>query len=243
MPQGGTLTIETANAFVDERYAREYALRPGQFVLIAVSDTGTGMGPEVIAKAFDPFYTTKGVGKGTGLGLSQVYGFVRQSGGNVRIYSEVGLGTSVKIYLPRYMGQAPPASSQDTDGIGAGCASEVIMVVEDEDRVRSMSVEALRELGYTVVEAGRPGEAIRMFEAGRQIDLLFTDVVMPEMSGRQLADCLLALKPDLKVLFTTGYTRNAIVHNGVLDTGTHLLPKPFTIDDLAAKVRAILDGQ
>jgi hypothetical protein len=155
MPQGGTLTIETANAFVDERYAREYALRPGQFVLIAVSDTGTGMGPEVIAKAFDPFYTTKGVGKGTGLGLSQVYGFVRQSGGNVRIYSEVGLGTSVKIYLPRYMGQAPPASSQDTDGIGAGCASEVIMVVEDEDRVRSMSVEALRELGYPVVEAGR----------------------------------------------------------------------------------------
>jgi PAS domain S-box-containing protein len=243
MPGGGRLTIETANAFVDDRYAKEYALKPGQFVLIAVSDTGSGMEPEVVAKAFDPFYTTKGVGKGTGLGLSQVYGFVRQSGGNVKIYSEVGVGTSVKIYLPRYLGDAGPAASQDPDGaIKAGSASEVILVVEDEDRVRNMSVEALRDLGYTVIEAGRPADAIAMLAAGQQIDLLFTDVVMPEMSGRQLADHLLTVKPDLKVLFTTGYTRNAIVHNGVLDSGTQLLPKPFTVDDLAAKVRAILDG-
>jgi CheY-like chemotaxis protein len=243
MPQGGKLTIETANAFVDDRYAKEYALKPGQFVLIAVSDTGSGMEPEVMAKAFDPFYTTKGVGKGTGLGLSQVYGFVRQSGGNVKIHSEVDVGTSVKIYLPRYLGDAVPAASRDPEGVvKAGSASEVILVVEDEDRVRNMSVEALRELGYTVIEASRPADAIRMFEAGRQIDLLFTDVVMPEMSGRQLADHLLTRKPDLKVLFTTGYTRNAIVHNGVLDAGTQLLPKPFTVDDLAEKVRSIRDG-
>jgi PAS domain S-box-containing protein len=243
MPQGGMLTIETANAFVDDRYAREYALKPGQFVLIAVSDTGSGMEPDVMAKAFDPFYTTKGVGKGTGLGLSQVYGFVRQSGGHVKIYSEVAVGTSVKIYLPRYLGDTLPAGSQSVKtGIKAGHAGEVIMVVEDDDRVRSMSVEALRELGYTVMEAGRPEEAIRMFEAEQQVHLLFTDVVMPEMSGRELVDRLLALKPDLKVLFTTGYTRNAIDHNGVLDAGTHLLPKPFSIDDLAAKVRSLLDS-
>jgi PAS domain S-box-containing protein len=243
MPQGGKLTIETANAFVDERYAREYALKPGQFVLIAISDTGTGMEPDVAAKAFDPFYTTKGVGKGTGLGLSQVYGFVRQSGGHVKIYSEVGVGTSVKIYLPRYLGGAPPSGIESAKvGIEAGHSSEVIMVVEDDDRVRRMSVETLRELGYTVMEASRPGEAIRLIDSGQPVHLLFTDVVMPEMSGRLLADRLLALKPDLKVLFTTGYTRNAIVHNGVLDAGTHLLPKPFSIDDLAAKVRSILDG-
>jgi PAS domain S-box-containing protein len=242
MPQGGKLTIETANASVDERYAGEYALKPGQFVLIAVSDTGSGMEPDVVAKAFDPFYTTKGVGKGTGLGLSQVYGFVRQSGGNVKIYSEVGVGTSVKIYLPRYVGDHSPSGSRKADtAIEAGHAGEVIMVVEDDDRVRSMSVEALRELGYTVIEASRPSEAIRMFESGQQVHLLFTDVVMPEMSGRQLVDRLFALKPDLKVLFTTGYTRNAIVHNGVLDSGTQLLSKPFSIDDLAAKVRSILD--
>lgn len=243
MQQGGKLTIETANAFVDERYAKEYGLKPGQFVLIAVSDTGSGMEPEVAAKAFDPFYTTKGVGKGTGLGLSQVYGFVRQSGGNVKIYSEVGVGTSVKIYLPRYVGDPVAAGSQDADTpIEAGHVAEVIMVVEDDDRVRSMSVEALRELGYTVIEADRPWEAIRMFESGQPVHLLFTDVVMPDMSGRQLVDRLLKLKPDLKALFTTGYTRNAIVHNGVLDSGTQLLTKPFTIDDLAAKVRSILDG-
>ncbi len=241
MPDGGKLTLETANVFVDEKYAKEYSLKPGQFVLIAVSDTGSGMEPDVITKAFDPFYTTKGVGKGTGLGLSQVYGFVRQSGGNVKIYSEVGVGTSVKIYLPRYVGDPVPTGSHEPKtAIEAGHAGEVILVVEDDDRVRSMSVEALRELGYTVIEAGRPWEAIRMIEAGQKVDLLFTDVVMPEMSGRLLADRLLTLKPGLKVLFTTGYTRNAIVHNGVLDAGTQLLP--FSIDDLASKVRSVLDG-
>jgi len=201
------------------------------------------MDPEVVAKAFDPFFTTKGVGKGTGLGLSQVYGFVRQSGGNVKIYSETGVGTSVKIYLPRYLGDDLPTESQDLiGGTITGNAKEVILVVEDEDRVRNMSVEALKELGYTVIEASGPAAAIRMLEAGQKVDLLFTDVVMPEMSGRQLADYLRTVKTDLKVLFTTGYTRNAIVHNGVLDAGTHLLPKPFAVNELAAKVRFILDG-
>ncbi|WP_033839139.1 GAF domain-containing protein [Mesorhizobium loti] len=242
MPDGGKLTIETSNAYVDERYARESAIAAGQFVLIAATDTGTGMAADVLAKAFDPFYTTKGVGKGTGLGLSQVYGFVRQSGGNVKIYSELGVGTTVKIYLPRHYG----TSEQDADktkprSIDGGLLSEIIMVVEDEDRVRAVSAEALRELGYTVVEANGPKEAIRMIEAGQQLSLLFTDVVMPDMSGRQLVDMLRKKNPKLKVLYTTGYTRNAIVHNGILDPGTQLLPKPFSLEDLAEKVRSILD--
>lgn len=242
MPQGGKLTIETTNAYIDERYARDYVLTPGQFVLIAVTDTGVGMTPDVIEKAFDPFFTTKGVGKGTGLGLSQVYGFVRQSGGNVKIYSEPGVGTTVKIYLPRYIGAADEyVENPPQENVCGGIHSEIIMVVEDEERVRAISVEALRDLGYTVVEASRPTEAIRMLERGQQVHLLFTDVVMPEMSGREMADILRKMKPDLKILFTTGYTRNAIVHNGVLDAGTNLLSKPFSIDALAEKVRTILD--
>lgn len=242
MPNGGKLTIETSNAYVDERYARESALGSGQFVLIAVTDTGTGMSAEVLSKAFDPFYTTKSVGKGTGLGLSQVYGFVRQSGGNVKIYSEPGVGTTVKIYLPRHYGQAQPdADERKPRSIDGGLATEIVMVVEDEDRVRVVSAEALRELGYTVVEASGPNEAIKLIEGGQQLSLLFTDVVMPEMSGRQLVDILRKRNPTLKVLYTTGYTRNAIVHNGILDPGTQLLPKPFSLEDLAEKVRAILD--
>lgn len=242
MPQGGKLTIETTNAYIDERYAKDYALASGQFVLIAVTDTGTGMTRDVIEKAFDPFFTTKGVGKGTGLGLSQVYGFVRQSGGNVKIYSEPNVGTTVKVYLPRYVGVADEyAVISSRDNVCGGLHSEIIMVVEDEDRVRAISVEALRDLGYTVVEASRPTEAIRLLEQGQQVHLLFTDVVMPEMSGREMADILRKMKPDLKILFTTGYTRNAIVHNGVLDAGTNLLSKPFSIDALAEKVRTILD--
>jgi PAS domain S-box-containing protein len=242
MPQGGRLTIETGNAFIDERYAKDYVLAPGQFVLIAVTDTGTGMTREIIEKAFDPFYTTKGVGKGTGLGLSQVYGFVRQSGGNVKIYSEVGVGTTMKIYLPRHHGAVDQTPVNTvSNGVCGGVHSEIIMVVEDDERVRAISVEALRDLGYTVVEASRPTEAIRMLEGGQPVHLLFTDVVMPEMSGRAMADILRQLKPDLKVLFTTGYTRNAIVHNGVLDAGTQLLSKPFSVEALAEKVRSILD--
>ncbi len=242
MPGGGRLTIETQNAFVDDAYAQEYAIETGQYVLIAVADTGAGMAPEVITKAFDPFFTTKGAGKGTGLGLSQVYGFVRQSGGHVKIYSELGVGTSVKIYLPRlYSEAAATEQAKRLATIHHGLRSEIILVVEDEERVRALSVEALRELGYSVVEASGPRQALRMLDEGQQVTLLFTDVVMPDMSGRQLADHARAKRPNLKVLYTTGYTRNAIVHNGMLDPGTNLLTKPFSIEELAAKVRKILD--
>lgn len=242
MPSGGKLTIETANAAVDERYARESAIQEGQYVLIAVTDTGAGMTPETITKAFDPFYTTKEVGKGTGLGLSQVYGFVRQSGGHVKIYSELNVGTTVKIYLPRFSGEEI-ASDTSVASVrhAAGQQTEVILVVEDEDRVRAISVENLLELGYSVIEAGGAKEALRKISDGAKPALLFTDVVMPEMTGSELAKVVRELVPGIKVLFTTGYTRNAIVHNGVLDPGTHLISKPYTIEDLANKVRTLLD--
>jgi PAS domain S-box-containing protein len=244
MPGGGRLTIETQNAFVDDAYAQEYAIEGGQYVLIAVADTGAGMEPEVIAKAFDPFFTTKGAGKGTGLGLSQVYGFVRQSGGHVKIYSEPGVGTSVKIYLPRLYGEAAATEqAKRLATVHRGLRSEIILVVEDEERVRALSVEALRELGYGVIEASGPTQALRMLDEGQQVALLFTDVVMPDMSGRQLADRARGKRPNLKVLYTTGYTRNAIVHNGMLDPGTNLLTKPFSIEELAAKVRKMLDEE
>lgn len=242
MERGGKLTIETANAHIDDTYAGEYAIAPGQYVLIAVTDTGTGMTPDVMAKAFDPFFTTKAVGKGTGLGLSQVFGFIRQSGGHVKIYSEPNVGTTVKIYLPRSYGEQDAVERRITPEQTAAGAGEVVLVVEDEERVRAFSVDTLRELGYAVIEAQSAADALRIIDAGQPVALLFTDVVMPEMNGRQLADKALVLKPDLKVLYTTGYTRNAVVHNGVLDPGTNFLPKPFTIDQLAMKVRQALES-
>jgi signal transduction histidine kinase/DNA-binding response OmpR family regulator len=243
MGRGGKLTIETSNASIDRSYARNYELSPGQFVLVAITDTGEGMHEDVVAKAFDPFFTTKGVGKGTGLGLSQVYGFVRQSGGNVKLYSEPGVGTTVKIYLPRYYGSMAAKEAARPAVVSRGVPLEVVMVVEDDERVRAVSVETLRDLGYTVIEASRPSEAIRVLESDERPDLVFSDVVMPEMSGRELAEVARKLRPGLKVLFTTGYTRNAIVHNGVLDSDTKLLSKPFSIEELAAKVREILDSE
>jgi PAS domain S-box-containing protein len=242
MPTGGKLTIETSNAFVDDAFAREFAINPGQYVLIAVADSGTGMTQEVMGRAFDPFYTTKETGKGTGLGLSQVYGFVRQSGGHVKIYSELDVGTTVKIYLPRFYGETVEAASQfNATATHRGMATEIVMVVEDEERVRAVSVEALKDLGYGVLEASGPVEALELFRSGHKVSLLFTDVVMPRMSGRDLVERAKEYQPDLKVLYTTGYTRNAIVHNGVLDAGTRLLTKPFSLDELALKVRRILD--
>jgi PAS domain S-box-containing protein len=242
MPDGGRLTIETSNAHIDDAYAAEHDIEAGQYVMIAVSDTGIGMPTEVIEKAFDPFFTTKGVGKGTGLGLSQVFGFVRQSGGHVSIYSEPKIGTTVKVYLPRHYGPDAPRPVQQPSPAEGGAASEVVLVVEDEDRVRLMVVDALRELGYTVLAASSGPEALRLIEAKNNVSLLFTDVVMPEMTGRELADKAVALFPRLKVLFTTGYSRNAIVHNSVLHPGTHYLPKPFNLDQLASKVRSVLDA-
>jgi len=246
MPEGGRLTIETANAFLDEAYvAAHHGVRPGQYVQLCVSDTGGGMSEEVMARAFDPFFTTKKTGLGTGLGLSQVYGFVRQSGGHIKIYSEAGHGTSIKIYLPRhYGGDETVASPRSAAGVvHPGRPEEVILVVEDEGDLRQLTVASLKELGYGVLDSGSGKEALGVLEAHPEVRLLFTDIVMPEMNGRQLADRALARRPDLKVLFTTGFTRNAVVHNGILDTGVNLLAKPFTLEDLSAKIRQVLAGE
>jgi signal transduction histidine kinase len=243
MPSGGRLTIETANSYLDADYAREERAQPGQYVMIAVTDTGCGMTREVIDKALDPFFTTKPVGKGTGLGLSQVYGFVKQSGGHLKIYSEPGQGTTVKIYLPRLLGaDAPPEatrSAKASPGAEAGGRRRVL-VVEDDARVRQFAEEALRDLGYEVAAADGAAAALARIEDGEDFDLLLTDIVMPETNGRQLAEQVLKLMPGLPVLYMTGFTRNAVVHNGMLDPGLNFMAKPFTIDQLAAKVREAL---
>jgi len=244
MPEGGRLTIETQNAHLDARYvAGQPGVGAGQYVLVAVTDSGSGMAAEVIAKAFDPFFTTKEVGKGTGLGLSQVYGFVKQSGGHVKIYSEPGDGTTVKVYLPRLSGAADSAVEIVSPiHIATGEGQEVVLVVEDEAAVREFSVAALDELGYRVLEADSAAAALRVLDAHPEVALLFTDIVMPRVNGAKLAGEARKLRPALKVLFTTGYTRNAIVHNGVLDADVELIGKPFTIEELAAKVRQVLDA-
>jgi len=245
MPEGGTLTIETSNAHLDDEYLRNQpgvaTTSSGQFVVIAVTDTGTGMTPDVVAKAFDPFFTTKPVGQGTGLGLSQVYGFVKQSRGHVKIYSEVGHGTTIKLYLPRYIGELRKEKApESTEALPSGNLQEVILVVEDDATVRRVAVDSLRDLGYTVHHADGAAVALDVLQERPEISLLFTDVIMPDGNGRKLADDSLKLRPDLKVLFTTGYARDAIVHNGVLDSGVALLSKPYTIHQLATKVRDVL---
>jgi PAS domain S-box-containing protein len=243
MPQGGKLTIETANTHLDERYVASHpGVASGQYVLIAMSDTGTGMPAGVIEKAFDPFFTTKPVGKGTGLGLSQVYGFVKQSGGHVKIYSEVGQGTTIKIYLPRLIGALQINAQESANApLPLGDPREVILVVEDEPAVRRFTVEALTELGYQVLEAEGSSAALQLLDAHPEVVLLFTDVVMPDVNGAKLAAEARRRRPTLKVLFTTGYTRNAVVHNGVLDTGVEMIGKPFTLDALALKLRLVLE--
>ncbi|MGC6400566.1 CHASE3 domain-containing protein [Sphingomonas sp. FW199] len=246
MGEGGRLTIETANAHLDDAYAAEHAeVTAGQYVMISVSDTGSGMPPEVIQRAFDPFFTTKGVGKGTGLGLSQVYGFIKQSGGHVKIYSEEGIGTTIKLYLPRHFGQvaAPAPGIEGGDQLPHARDGEVVLVVEDEERVRRMSVTALEELGYRVIEAADPHRALALLDQRDRIDLLFTDVIMPDLNGRLLAEAAREKRPGLPVLYTTGYTRNAIVHNGMLDHDVAFLAKPFTMRQLAEKVRQVIDGE
>ena len=238
MPKGGRLIIETDNVHLDEAYAAQNPGVPaGPYVLVALTDTGSGMPPEVAAKAFDPFFTTKPVGQGTGLGLSQVYGFVRQSGGHVAIYSEPDRGTTVRLYLPRHFGDAAEMERMTPTMLPEGSAREVILVVEDEDGVRDLAVEALRDLRYTVIHAEGAKDALRMLDTHPEIALLFTDVVMPEVNGRELAEAVHERRPDLPVLFTTGYTRNAIVHNGLVDADVQLLAKPYTLEQLALKVR------
>ncbi|WP_262297849.1 ATP-binding protein [Microvirga sesbaniae] len=246
MPNGGKLTIETANTRLDEAYVEALAepVPPGQYVQVSVSDTGTGMDKATMEKVFEPFFTTKAAGKGTGLGLSQIYGFVRQSNGHVRIYSELGEGTTIKIYLPRLIGsdQEPAEALAKRPAMVKG-AGETILVVEDERDLRTYAVEALRDLGYRVLEAADGREALAAVEQHPEIALLFTDVVLAGgMNGRALADEVTRRKPGLPVLYTTGYTANAIVHHGRLDVGTHLIGKPFTYAELAAKVRRMLDG-
>jgi CheY-like chemotaxis protein len=238
----GKLTIETANSFIDDAYTRSNPdLRVGQYVMIAVSDSGVGMPREIQDKAFDPFFTTKEPGQGTGLGLSQVYGFVKQSGGHVKIYSEVGEGTTVKIYLPRAHVVASAPDESDVVVVGSR-GNETVLVVEDETEVRTYIVETLRELGYDVRQAEDGAAALALFTKGDcKIDLLLTDIVMPGINGRQLAEDLRSRCPALKVLYMTGYSRNAVVHQGRLDPGVALLQKPLNQAMLGAKIREVLD--
>jgi len=244
MPDGGRLTIETANTYLDEAYCRQNPeIEPGQYVMIAVTDTGSGMSADVAARVFDPFFTTKPAGKGTGLGLSQVYGFVKQSRGHIKVYSEVGAGTNVKIYLPRLIADAKEIKRAIAETMQTGDRSEIILVVEDDTLMRRLTTEALHELGYTVFESENATNALAILDREADVKLLFTDVVMPDINGRKLADEAVRRRPGLKVLFTTGYTPNAVVHGGVLDSGVHLISKPFTLNHLAAKVRAVLDEE
>jgi PAS domain S-box-containing protein len=245
MAQGGDLVIETANARLDEEYCAAHAeVAPGQYVVIAVTDTGSGMPRHIQERVFEPFYTTKEPGKGTGLGLSMVYGFVKQSGGHIKIYSEEERGTTIKIYLPRLLSDvACDDESHLARGLETSPSSETILVVEDDDDVRAYTVECLRELGYRVLEAHDGPSALRLLERQNEpLDLLFTDVVMPGMTGRELADAARERQPTLRVLYTSGYTRNAIVHGGRLDAGVEMIAKPFTYAALAQKVRDVLDA-
>jgi CheY-like chemotaxis protein len=244
MPQGGRLTIEASNVLLDESYCADNAeVRPGQYVLIAVTDEGVGMREEVATRAFEPFFTTKETGQGTGLGLSRVYGFVKQSGGHVKIYSEPGHGTTVRVYLPRARddkkkaGESPVQRAAPPSAYG----KEIILVVEDDADVRDFICGTLEELKYTVLQAHDAASALQVLERESKIDLLLTDVILPGPNGRELANAVLAQRPGLKVLFMTGYSRNAIVHQGRLDEGVQLIQKPLTQDSLAAKVRAVLD--
>jgi signal transduction histidine kinase/CheY-like chemotaxis protein len=244
MSDGGKITIETANTYLDDAYVMQFGdVRAGQYVLLSVTDTGTGIPSDVLEKVFDPFFTTKPAGIGSGLGLSMVHGFAKQSDGHVRIYSEVGQGTTVKLYLPRLVAPepltlpTPEAQRQLSVLTGSG---ERVLVVEDNEGVREYASAALRESGYQVVAVNDGEEALRLIEDGNQFDVLFTDVVLPGINGRILAAKATEKLPTLAVLYTTGYTKNAITHQGRLDTNVNLLSKPFTHQDLARKIRGVL---
>lgn len=241
MPNGGTLTIETANAHLDDAYAATNVdVAAGRYVMVAVSDTGVGMDPGTLARAFEPFFTTKQRGQGTGLGLSMTFGYVKQIGGHLKIYSEISRGTSVKIYLPRATAEEREAGEQPFHPVHRADDGLVVLVVEDDPVVREFAISACREIGCTVFHAGDGAQALAILEAHDDIGLLFTDVGLPgSMNGRQLAAVATERKPDLKVLFTTGYTANAIVHHGVLDPGVNFIGKPFSIAALGAKIKSM----
>ena len=241
-PHGGRLTIETANKWLDDRAAAQRELPPGQYISVCVTDTGTGMSSDVAARAFDPFFTTKPMGQGTGLGLSMVYGFVRQSGGQVRIYSEPGEGTTMCLYLPRFVGDAEedsPLMQPVADHRGEG---EVVLVVEDEATIRAIVAEELEDAGYRVISVADGAAALRVLQSDASIDLLLTDVGLPGgLNGRQVADAGRVSRPDLKVLFITGYAENAAVGNGLLEFGMEVITKPFDVAALTAKVQEMIE--
>lgn len=248
MPEGGRLTIETANTYLDDRYAGQFGdVAPGQYVLLSVTDTGVGMAPEILDRVFEPFFTTKTEGVGSGLGLAMVHGFVKQSGGHVRIYSEVGDGTTVKIYLPRTLEAPPPSAPQAVPppeiATPRAAPGEVVLLVEDNPEVLEYARATLQELGYVVLEAADAAEALRLIDQDRRVDLVFTDVVLPGLDGRALADRIIEKRGPIPILFTTGYSRNAIIHNGRLDPGVSLLTKPYTQRALALKLRELLDAR
>jgi nitrogen-specific signal transduction histidine kinase/FixJ family two-component response regulator len=244
MPDGGKLTIETANVELDEEHAASFVgMNPGSFVRLAVTDTGCGIDQQIQARIFEPFFTTKEKDKGTGLGLSTVFGIVRQSGGDIRVASEPGQGSKFSIYLPRELSGAVATPIPHAPAPGQATGTETVLVVEDEEDLRSVARRILVDAGYSVLSAAGGMEALRMCEQHKgKIHLVLTDVIMPGMSGKALADRLAETFPGTKVLFMSGYTDDAIAHHGVLDSGTHFLAKPFVAADLARKVRAVLDG-
>jgi CheY-like chemotaxis protein len=243
MPSGGKLTIETANIELDEEYAHSHiSVIPGHYVQLSITDTGVGILPDIKEKVFEPFFTTKDKGKGTGLGLSTVYGIVKQSGGNIWVYSEPGHGTTFKIYLPRVEEELDSAlKREETDFLPRG--NETVLLVEDDPSVRDLAHRLLIGQGYKVLEAANGEEALRVAQEniGEKIHLLLTDVVMPQMGGKELSEKLKQLRPDIGVLYTSGYTDNAIVHHGTLESGTNFLQKPFSPKTLSHKVREVLD--
>jgi PAS domain S-box-containing protein len=242
MPEGGSLMIETNNERVDDSGARERDVAPGQYVTLCVTDTGTGMTPAVIARAFDPFFTTKPLGAGTGLGLSMTYGFARQSGGQVRIYSEVGRGATVCLYLPRHIGEAEAiVSPPESSGMAHACQGDTVLVIDDEPLVRMLVTDVLRDLGYIVIEAEDGPSGLKIFQSGMHIDLLITDIgLRGGMNGGQVAEAARALRPELKVLFITGFAENAAFRHGHLDAGRSVLIKPFAMEALASRVKGLL---
>jgi CheY-like chemotaxis protein len=242
MPNGGKLTLEGANTYVDEEYAElNPELPTGQYVVVCVSDTGSGMAPDVITHAFEPFFTTKEVGHGTGLGLSQVYGFVKQSGGHIKIYSELNQGTTVKIYLPRLLGNSVDEASELDETVIGSEEAESILLVEDDSDLRTYLTDVLRGLNYSVVAAPSAEVALEVLRSGRPIHLLLTDIIMPGANGRDLGQEAQRLRPEIRVLYMTGYSRNAVVHQGRLDEGVDLLQKPVSQAQLATRVRTALD--